>query len=436
MDRQHGLQEVAPPQFSPDGRWWWNGQRWVPVPYGARQQPRASHTTPRPGPPSAGWIVLGILLLLASVCTTGVVAGAAGYLSADAVNGALSRLATDPTRVLDVAPPPGAGAIPAAAAPSASDSRGAGAAPDVAVSARVSQATVELVAELHYHADTVAGSGMVLTSSGLVLTDEHVITEADTITAQVGGRGRTYQVALIGVDLANDVALLQLKRASGLRTVTLGRSSSSAVGDRVVVIGYAGDSGPSAVPGRITGLNDSVDIDIPPSQQGTSAEPKTRYSSMLRTDARSMPGQSGGPVVDATGLVIGMEQVGSGSEDYDIPIDRALASARSIASGHAGVDVLIGAPAELGVLARTWNPRAGAPGAKVVTVYPDTPAQSLSLRKGDVIRAIGSSAIASGPELRQVLTRYRPGDRVGITWTDSSGREHTVSVTLSTGPAP
>lgn len=381
--------------------------------------------------------MLGVLVLLMSVCTTGVVAGGAGYLSADAVNGVFSRLVNDPGAMLDVVPPPGIEAIPAPSGPLQPNPGGAGGADDVgAIAARVSPATVELSVDQHYHADSYGGTGMVLTSTGLLLTDEHVITEADTITAEIGGTGRTYRVALIGVDLANDVALLQMERASGLRTVTLGRSSSAAVGDRVVVVGYPGDAGPSTITGWVTGLDDAVDVDVPAADRGTSREPKIRYSGMLRTDARTRAGVSGGPVADVGGRVIGMAQVGGNDEDFDIPIDRALASARQIAAGHASADVVIGAPAELGVLARTWNTSGRAPGAKVVTVYPHTPARSISLQEGDLILAIDTAAIASGPELRQVLSRYHPGDRAGVTWIDSRGQEHTVKVTLGTGPAP
>jgi S1-C subfamily serine protease len=361
-------------------------------------------------------------------------AGTAGYLSADTVNDVLDRLGSNPSKVLDVAPPPGVEAIPAPATRSISQAHGASAAPDVrTIRAQVSPEAVELTVDQHYRGSTAGGTGMVLTSSGLVLTDEHVVTEADTITAQVGGTGRTYDVALIGVDLANDVALLQLEHASGLRTVTLGRSASVTVGDGIVVIGYPGSS---AFAGRISGLSESVDVDVSPSERGASNEPKSRYSGMLHTDARNRAGTSGGPVVDTDGLVIGMVQVGGDTDDFDIPIDRALASAREIASGHSSADVLIGAPAELGVVARSWSPSAGAPGAKVVKVYPNTAAETVSLRAGDVISAIGDAAIASAPELRQVLARHHPGDRVGITWTDSRRHAHTVNVTLRTGPAP
>src|SRR5262245_18208531 len=85
--RQHPAPGAAQPQHSADGRWWWNGWQWVPAPYHRPPQPsRPAAPGPKPGRPSSGWIVLGVLLLLTSVCTTGVAAGSAGYLSADAVN--------------------------------------------------------------------------------------------------------------------------------------------------------------------------------------------------------------------------------------------------------------------------------------------------------------------------------------------------------------
>src|SRR5262249_17839178 len=124
------------------------------------------------------------------------------------------------------------------------------------------------------------------------------------------------------------------------------------------------------------------------------------------------------------------------SDDFDIPIDRALAAAREIAAGRASADVLIGAPADLGLVARNWSPSAGGPGARVITIYGGTPARSIGVREGDVITGIDERAIASAVELRQVLSRYRPGDRVSRHWTAAGGHPHGVRVTLATGPAP
>jgi S1-C subfamily serine protease len=372
--------------------------------------------------------------------SAGAVGAAAGPLVFRAVASAIAASrgpspppsSSDGSQPLDVAPPPGPQAIPAGAAtapapPGPVDVAGIG--------GRLAPATVLIDAQLRHHSYDSAGTGIVLTAAGLVLTDEHVVTDAESITAQIGGTGRTYQAALIGVDLAEDVALLQLERATGLVPATLGRSSAVAVGDRLVVVGYPHDTAPASVGGRVIGLSESVDVTDNSSEQGTSNEPKVTYSGMLHSTAHSLSGQSGGPVVDSAGRVVGMDQVGGDSDDFDIPIDRALAAAREIAAGHASPDVVIGAPADLGLVARNWTPSTGSPGARVITVYSGTPAQSLGLRDGDVITAIDGSPIVSAVELRQALTRYRPGDRVSLRWTDPGGHSHTVRVTLAAGAA-
>ena len=245
------------------------------------------------------------------------------------------------------------------------------------------------------------------------------------------GTGHTYQAALVGVDLAEDVALLQLEDASGLATVTLGRSSEVGVGDRVAVIGYPNDTAPASVGGRVIGLGDSVDVTDNSFEVGTTNESKVTYSGMLHSTAHSLSGQSGGPVVDRLGRVVGLDQVGGDSDDYDIPIDRALAAARDIAAGHASADIVIGAPADLGLVARDTS----SAGVRVSTVYSGTPAQSVGLRRGDVIDAVDGSPIASALELRQTLLSHRPGDRISVRWTDTGGHQHTVPVTLATGSA-
>ena len=146
-----------------------------------------------------------------------------------------------------------------------------------------------------------AGTGMVLTSAGLVLTNNHVIENATTINVQVVGSGRTYSATVLGYSVTDDVALLQLQNASGLKTISTGSSSNLSVGQPVVAIGNAGGTGgtPQAVGGTITALNQTITA----GDSGTLSE---TLNGLIETDANIQPGDSGGALVNTSGKVIGM----------------------------------------------------------------------------------------------------------------------------------
>ena len=187
---------------------------------------------------------------------------------------------------------------------------------------------------------------MVLTSSGQVLTNYHVVEGASTISVTVAATGQTYQATVVGSDPTDDVALVQLTGASGLATITPDKDKAQ-VGDAVTAVGNAGGTGTlSAAAGTILSLTASVTA----ADQGSTAS--ETLNSMVETNADVVAGDSGGPLFDAQGEVVGIDTAGStgGQPDsYAIPIQRALGIAQQINSGTKTSTVRIGPAAFLGV---------------------------------------------------------------------------------------
>lgn len=420
MDEQR--RPAAAPQYSPDGRWWWDGQSWVPVrplaPVARLRQPRSSNPL---------WIAVTVLLVAAIGFTA--VARTTNWLPTGLrtlILGSGHRPAS--VTYIATAPPPGADAIPTAEALAPP----AGAALDqAALTARVVSATVDLTIELHYGHGEAGGSGIVLTPTGLVLTDEHVTFQADSIRAQVVGRGRMYDAAIIGADPAADVALIQLKGASGLTTATFEDPATANVGDAVIGIGYPDDA-PRVVRGRIISLSRSISTD--PEGEQAAAD----YPNMLMSTLDTKPGMSGGPVVDSAGRVVAVIESGSAGRDTAaVRTDVALGIARRIAAGKADAQIVIGLSAELGVAAEDATDDSGYPsGARVTRVHAGTPAQAVGLHFGDTITRFGGAGITTARDLELALVPQRPGYRVAISWSDGFRLPHHGTVMLARGPAP
>ena len=224
-----------------------------------------------------------------------------------------------------------------------------------AVAAKVEPGVVDITSTLNYQSETAEGTGMVLNSNGLVLTNNHVINGATSIKATLVTSGKTYTARVLGYDVTDDVALLQLQNASGLKTVSVGNSSQVTLGTPVLAIGNAGGQGgtPTVAPGIINATNRTITA----GDQG-SGTTETLHG-MLQTSAQIQPGDSGGPLANAAGKVIGMDTAASssGSESsssstmgYAVPINTALSIARQIAAGHSSSTIQIGLPGFLGVL--------------------------------------------------------------------------------------
>jgi S1-C subfamily serine protease len=339
-----------------------------------------------------------------------------------------------------------------------------------AIAAQVDPGLVDINTTLKTQNEEAAGTGMVLTSDGEVLTNNHVINGATTISVTDIGNGKTYSATVVGYDRTQDVAVLQLKGASGLKTVSTGNSSDLSKGDGVVGIGNAGGVGgtPSVAGGSVTALGQSITASD--SGDGTSE----KLTDLIQTNCNIQPGDSGGPLVNTSGKVVGMDTAASGSgggfsfrtqtgqtaanQGFAIPINKALTLAKKIEAGDASTTIHIGKTAFIGVEvtstssttnsgsgiggfsftsgATTATPKATTvKGAHVAGVVPNEPAGQAGLAKGDVITNFAGKTVTSATDLTSLLGTHHPGDTIKLTWVNASGQKQSATLTLGTGPA-
>ncbi len=315
-----------------------------------------------------------------------------------------------------------------------------------AIASKTDPGLVDINTTIDYGEGAAAGTGMVLTSNGEVLTNNHVVEGATSIKVTDIGNGQTYTATVVGYSDTDDVAVLQLQGASGLSTVSIGSSSGLTAGQRIVALGNAEGRGgtPAEATGSITGLGATI------TAQDEGDGTLEHLSNLIQTNADIEPGDSGGPVLNASGQVIGMDTAASTASGetgttaavtttaFAIPISRAMSIADQIEAGTSSSTVHIGETAFLGVAVSTESRQNGfgqtTQGATIEGVIKDTPAAEIGLASGDTITAIGGHEVAAQSDLQSVIEQYHPGDRVTVTWTDQSGQSRSASVTLIAGP--
>ncbi|SDR83592.1 serine protease, S1-C subfamily, contains C-terminal PDZ domain [Brevibacterium siliguriense] len=333
-------------------------------------------------------------------------------------------------------------------------------------SAEESTGVVLIDTELGYENAEAAGTGIVLSNDGLVLTNNHVIADSTKISVTVATTGKTYEASVVGSDSTEDVAVLQLKDASDLQPATVDDDSVT-VGDDVTAVGNSEGQGQlQAADGTVTDLGASVTT----AAQGS--EDSETLNNMIKVQADIVSGDSGGALLDDEGEVVGMNTAASSGAPvvtgYAIPIESALTTAESIIDGQQTSTNTLGYPAFLGIGVQQdsqsdqsgqgsqsiqpgdggSNGQSGQPGqasqsgsasqtagAVVAGVYEDTPAAEAGLSAGDAITQIGSTQITDGTALSSAIAEHKPGDTVSLSWTDSAGQTHTAEVTLAEGPA-
>ena len=320
------------------------------------------------------------------------------------------------------------------------------------IAAKVDAGVVDITTSSSYQSSSAAGTGMILSANGLVLTNNHVINGATSISVRVVSTNKSYSAKVLGYSVSKDVALLQLANASGLTPVTTADSSKVSKSQGVVAIGNAGGVGgtPSYAPGAVVATNQSLTASDPSNLTGSE-----QLTGMIQVIANIQPGDSGGPLVNTKGEVIGMDTAGSSNgsgfgfsssytsttQGYAIPINTALAVVRTIQSGTSTASVHVGATPILGIEITSnvsgFGDFGATPvsGVQIAALAPGTPAASSSLAAGDVITAIDSTPVSSPTQLSAAVQKHAPGDSVKVSYTTLSGTPSSVNITLIAGPA-
>lgn len=330
-----------------------------------------------------------------------------------------------------------------------------------AVEPAVVDINVNVASPAGYQQEQAAGTGMIVTSSGEVLTNNHVVEDATSIQVVIAHRGR-FAAKVLGVDPIRDVALVQIEHApKNLPYVTLGNSSSVSVGDSVIAIGNA--YGLGGAPSVATGIVSALGRTINASDQSATTSSETLHN-LIQTSAQIAAGDSGGPLLNTNGQVIGMDTAAAsgdgGTLGFAIPINTARAIVQQIEKGSAAGTVVIGESPFLGIEAQpstgggVVGPSGssggfgggvggfgGLPGygssttpASGVTLYDviaGSPAQKAGLAAGDTITAIDGAKTASWTALTKVIEAKKPGQKVTVNYVDTNGALHTAAITLA-----
>jgi S1-C subfamily serine protease len=272
-----------------------------------------------------------------------------------------------------------------------------------------------------------AGTGMLISRTGEVLTNNHVIRGATKFKVVDVTTHRSYNATVAGYSVSHDIAVLQLANASHLQTIKLGGYLKLKVGQQVVARGNAQGRGgtPKAARGRVIALHRKVVA------RDLTGESETLHN-VIATNTAVEPGDSGGPLQDMHNRAIGMVTAGStvgAARGFAIPIRQALLYARTIMKGKSSSAIHIGPTAFLGVVLKDVSG-----GTQIQQVIPNLPADTAGLAVGDVITSIDGATISSMVDMRKALLTLTVGTAVTIGWTDSTGTAQAGTITPASGP--
>ena len=343
------------------------------------------------------------------------------------------------------------GGVVTAAAPAAAGSTTATAATEslAKVAAAAQPSVVSITVTTTSGGDT--GSGVVLRSDGTIVTNNHVVADAasggGTIEVKFSD-GRKAAATIVGRDPSVDLAVIRAEGVSGLSPATLGSTSSVHVGDTVLALGSPLGLDGSVSAGIVSALHRTVSVAGEQQQQqgnglfGQQQQSTTASGSAvgdaIQTDAAVNPGNSGGPLVDSSGRVIGIttaiatlgssgtSQSGSIGLGFAIPVDQVRTTADALIAGKTPTHAVLGVS-----VSDATSSSGSTTGAVVGEVTADGAAKAAGLAAGDVLTSLGGTPVEDATELSAAVRAHQPGDEVAVVY-ERDGQERTATVTLGT----
>ena len=284
------------------------------------------------------------------------------------------------------------------------------------------------------------GTGFVVRPDGVIVTNCHVVEHASKITVFSSDKDpKRYDARVIGGDCLHDLAVLKID-ATGLPTVALGDSGSLQLGQQVVALGYALalEGGPTVTTGIVSSLDRTIQAQDPGCDACTNHV--RTYGNVVQTDAAINHGNSGGPLVDLSGRVVGINTAGDETAE-NIGFAIAIDSVKDAISQ--AIDQPLAASAYLGVapqgITSAMAFQLGLPvdsGIYILATTGGGPAANAGIEQGDVIRSVDGHQISNESDLADVLTQLSPGQSVPVEVVGADGSTRTVDVTLGTRPLP
>ncbi|MFM7358071.1 MAG: trypsin-like peptidase domain-containing protein, partial [Sediminibacterium sp.] len=276
-----------------------------------------------------------------------------------------------------------------------------------------------------------SGSGVIITQDGYIVTNNHVINEADEINVTLANK-KTYKATLVGADASTDLAVIKIE-GKGLPYLVYGNSDDAKLGQWVLAIGYPLSFDVTVTAGIVSAKARSIGVN---DRQSTTA-----IESFIQTDAAVNPGNSGGALVNTTGELIGINSAIASSTglyagySYAIPVNIVKKVVTDLVKFGTVQRAFIGIQYNKEGVEITEEFKKEAPGYKegegvyVTDVTAEGAAAQAGVKKGDIVTKLNGVAVTTGPELQEQIARYKPGDKVSLTY-QRSGKENTVFIVL------